>query len=215
MQRMAWKMAGMAVVVGGVVALLPGCESMYYSEGQQDLQEQQQMVAQQSVRQDAERADREVAALRGELRAFQDSQKQLYGYIDDLRQENGARAQEIEKLRGLVADLAARLNAADGNWREGMSSFKDKLAQDQDRAMKKFSNNVAEEMARNLNQVRQSAESSRPAPAAATQEYTVVAGDTVSAIAKAFNLSPASLCNANGIKGNVIRVGQKLKIPAK
>lgn len=215
MQRLAWKAAGMAAVVGGVVALMPGCESMYYGEEQQDLQAQQQVTLQQSVRQDTERADREVAALRAELRAFQENQKQLYGYIDELRQENGARAQEIEKLRSLVATLAAQVNAADGAWRNDMSSFKEKLAQDQSRAMKTLTTNVADEMARNLNQVKQAAESSRPAAGAATQEYTVAAGDTVSAIAKAFNITPASLCNANGIKGNVIRVGQKLKIPAK
>ena len=214
MQRMTWKATGMVAVIGGLAALMQGCESMYYSESA-DLQSQQQAVLQQSQRQTSEQAGREVAALRVDLHAFQESQKELYAAIVELRLENTARAQEIEKLRSLVAALDSRMNSSDGAWRNDMSSFKEKLAQDQQKAMIKLTDNMANEMAKSLNQVKQSAESSRPAPAAAGQEYTVQAGDTVSAIAKAFGVAPAALCSANGIKGNVIRVGQKLRIPAK
>ena len=211
MLRMTRKAAGLAVV-GGLAALLSGCESMFYGGETEDLHLQQQAVSQPSPRQDVERTDRDVAALRADLHAFQETQKQLYSFIDELRQENGARAQEIEKLRSLVAALEARVNTADGAWRNDMSSFKEKLAQDQQKAMKTLTTNVADEMARSLNQVKQSADTSRAAPA---QEYTVQAGDTISAIAKAFGVTPAALCSANGVKGNVIRVGQKLKIPGK
>ncbi len=214
MQRLTWKAVGMAAVIGGVAALMPGCESMYVGE-EPDLQAQQQVTQQQTLLQDSERANRDVAALRADLHAFQESQKQLYTAIDELRQENSARAQEIEKLRSLVAALDSRVNTADGAWRNDMSSFKEKLAQDQTKAMTKLTGNLADEMARNLNRVQQSAESSRAASAAAAQEYTVQTGDTVGAIAKAFGITPAVLCSANGIKGNIIRVGQKLKIPAK
>jgi predicted RNase H-like nuclease (RuvC/YqgF family) len=214
MQRKTWKAAGWAAVIGGLAALMQGCESMYYSEAE-DTQVQQQNLVQQAARQDADRASREVATLRADLHAFQESQKQLYTAIDELRQENSARAQEIEKLRSLVAALDARMNSSDGAWRNDMSSFKDKLAQDQQKAMNKLTINLADEMAKNLNQVKQSAESSRAAAqAAGAKEYTVQAGDTVSAIAKAFGITPAALTSANGIKGSTIRVGQKLKIPA-
>lgn len=214
MQRTTWKAAVVLAVSGGLAALMPGCES-FYDSGTADLQVQQQVTQQQSLRQDAERANRDVAALRADLHAFQESQKKLYTTIDDLSRENTARAQEIEKLRSLVAALDARMNTADGAWRSDMSSFKEKLAQDQQKAMKTITVNLADEMARNLNQVKQSAESSRAAQAASVQEFTVQAGDTVGAIAKAFGVTPAALCSANGIKGNVIRVGQKLKIPPK
>lgn len=213
MQRVTWKSLGMTACIGGLMALMQGCESMYYNDSA-DLQAQQQVVLQQSVQQDTDRVNRDVAALRADLHAFQENQKQLYAVIDELRQENSARAQEIEKLRSLVAALDSRVNTADGAWRSDMSSFKEKLAQDQHKAMEKLTGNLADEMARNLNQVKQATESSRAA-AAPTQEYTVQANDTVSAIAKAFGITPAALCSANGIKGSTIRVGQKLKIPPK
>lgn len=204
--------------LAGVATLLAGCESWYYNEDQ-DLLLQQQLQEQRSqearARQDADRASREVAALRADLYAFQEAQKQLYGYIDELRQENSARAQEIEKLRSLLAALEGRLNTADSTWRSDMAAFQEKLAQEQARAMKTLTTNVADEMARNLNAIRQAAESSRPAAAPAAREYTVQAGDTLGAIAKAFGVTPEALRAANGLKGDVIRVGQKLKIPSR
>jgi predicted RNase H-like nuclease (RuvC/YqgF family) len=218
MKRLTWKTACRLAALGGLAALLHGCESWYYNE-EQDLllqqQQQQQRTREATARQDSERTSRETAALRADLYAFQESQKQLYAVIDELRQENSARAQEIEKLRSLVASLDSRMSNADGAWRNEMSSFRERLAQDQQKAMTKLTGNLADEMARNLNQIRQASDASRAAATTATQEYTVQAGDTVSAIAKAFNLTPDALRAANGMKGDTIRVGQKLKIPSR
>jgi predicted RNase H-like nuclease (RuvC/YqgF family) len=213
MEHLTWKKAGYLAMAVGLGVLLQSCESWYYNEEQDLLLQQQQRAAQAAARQDSDRASREVAALRADLHAFQESQKQLYAVIDELRQENSARAQEIEKLRSLVASLDSRVSTADGAWRSEMGSFKERLAQDQQKAMTKLTGNLADEMARNLNQIRQANEGSRAA--AATQEYTVQAGDTISAIAKAFNLTPDALRAANGLKGDTIRVGQKLKIPGR
>ncbi len=53
-----------------------------------------------------------------------------------------------------------------------------------------------------------------PAPASST--YTVVAGDTLSKISKMHNVSIRSIVDANGISNpNMLRVGQKLIIPAR
>ena len=213
MFRFPTQSAGFLAALGAAALLLQGCESMYYSE-EQDIQlqrDRQQM--QQVLQQDTDRSSREVATLRADLHAFQESQKQLYTVIDELRQENNARAQEIEKLRSLVASLESRVGATDSAWRNDMLSFKEKLGQEQQKAMTKLTSNLADEMARNLNQVRQANESAKAA--ASAQEYTVQAGDTVSAIAKAFGVSPEALCSANGIQANKIRVGQRLKIPSR
>jgi chromosome segregation ATPase len=215
MQRKNLRFIERAGFAAGMAVLMSGCESIFYYDDPQGQQLQQQSVMQQSLRQESDQASREVAALRADLHAFQESQKQLYTVIDELRQENNARAQEIEKLRSLVAAMDSRVASSDGAWRNEMSSFKEKLAQDQQKAMTKLTSNLADEMARNLNQARQAADSARAAQSASTQEYTVQSGDTVSAIAKAFGVTPAALCSANGIKNNVIRVGQKLKIPGK
>lgn len=45
-------------------------------------------------------------------------------------------------------------------------------------------------------------------------EYVIARGDTLSAIANRFNVSIAQLKRTNDINGNLIRVGQKLIIPA-
>jgi N-acetylmuramoyl-L-alanine amidase len=48
----------------------------------------------------------------------------------------------------------------------------------------------------------------------AGQEYVISRGDTLSAIAKRYNVSIADLRTINGLSGSVIKVGQRLKIPA-
>jgi len=214
MKRTTWRRAGQLAATVGLAVLMQGCESYYYDE-EQDLLMQQQRAREVAARQDGDRSAREVAAIRADLHAFQENQKQLYTVIDELRQENNARAQEIEKLRSLVADLDSRVSNGNEAWRGEMASFKDRLAQEQQKAMTKLTGNLADEMARNLNQIRQASESARPAPAATvTHEYTVQAKDTIGQIAKAFNITPDALRAANGLKGDTIRVGQKLKIPA-
>lgn len=48
-----------------------------------------------------------------------------------------------------------------------------------------------------------------------TQTYTIVTGDTLSALAKMFGTTTSDLAAANGISDpNLIRVGQQLKVPA-
>jgi len=55
----------------------------------------------------------------------------------------------------------------------------------------------------------------RVAPASAgKQTYTVVRGDTLSAISTAFGVSVEAIKKANHLKGDTIREGQALTIPA-
>lgn len=57
--------------------------------------------------------------------------------------------------------------------------------------------------------------SSRPkTPAPSTVSYTVVKGDTLSGIASRYGTSVSAIRNSNGLRSdNLIRVGQKLKVP--
>ena len=48
-----------------------------------------------------------------------------------------------------------------------------------------------------------------------TVSYTVKGGDSITKIAKKFGTSVKAVRAANGLKGNEIKVGQKLKVPAK
>lgn len=47
------------------------------------------------------------------------------------------------------------------------------------------------------------------------REYTVVAGDTLSVIAAAFNTTVSKIKEMNGMRGDVLRIGQKVKVPLK
>jgi LysM repeat protein len=60
-----------------------------------------------------------------------------------------------------------------------------------------------------------SSASSRPkTPAPSTVSYTVVKGDTLSGIASRYGTSVSAIRSANGLRSdNLIRVGQKLKVP--
>jgi len=56
----------------------------------------------------------------------------------------------------------------------------------------------------------------KPAPAEPeTTVYVVQSGDYLAKISKRFNVTIASIKSLNNLKGDVIRVGQKLKIPGK
>lgn len=50
-------------------------------------------------------------------------------------------------------------------------------------------------------------------PETTTQTYTVRSGDTLGKIAAAHRVSVTALKRSNGLKGDVVRVGQRLKIP--
>lgn len=54
---------------------------------------------------------------------------------------------------------------------------------------------------------------SAPAPVSAPGTYTVVSGDTLGKIASRFGVTIAQLRAANGLRGDLIRVGQVLQIP--
>ena len=53
----------------------------------------------------------------------------------------------------------------------------------------------------------------KPAYTGPCKEYVVESGDTLSLIASAFNTTVAKLKEMNNLKGNNLRVGQKLLVP--
>jgi LysM repeat protein len=54
----------------------------------------------------------------------------------------------------------------------------------------------------------------KPAAKKKTKQHTVVKGETLSGIAARYKVSMSVLRKHNQLKGDIVRVGQKLKIPA-
>ena len=53
----------------------------------------------------------------------------------------------------------------------------------------------------------------KPRPTGPCYEYTVQSGDTLSLISKAFGTTVQKIKDMNGMKGDALRVGQKLNVP--
>jgi LysM repeat protein len=202
-----------AVALGGVAVLIQGCAYWELAE-ERDLRVHQEQMAQRRIatmRQENTKYQQELASIRADLRTLQDTQRRLMGVIDELRQENHTRAAQTQELQSLVAAMDSRMQTQDRQWRDRMQKLKQNLAEDQKRTMDAMAQSVATEITTAVEKVR----ASQPPPAAAYREYTVVAGDTLSAIAQAFGVTIDAIKDANGLKSDIIRVGQVLKIPSR
>ena len=54
---------------------------------------------------------------------------------------------------------------------------------------------------------------SKPRPTGPCYEYTVQSGDTLSLISKAFGTTVQKIKDMNGMKGDALKIGQKLNVP--
>ena len=200
------------VCVAAAALVLQGCAYWDLAE-ERDLRFHQEQISQRRIttlRQDNARYQSEIASLRADLRMLQDNQRHVMGFIDGLREENHSRAVQTQELQSLVAALETRMQTQDRQWKERMQKLKGALAEDQKRTMDAMAQSVATEISSAVEKVR----AAQPPPAAAAREYTVVAGDTLSAIAQAFGVTIKSIKAANGLSSDIIRIGQTLKIPA-
>lgn len=199
----------------GIAAMgtFSGCVYLETS-ADRDLRLQQETILRRQAagsRNENVRLTQELASLRTDLQAFQDSQRRLYAEIAQLQQDNQNRAEQIQELRGLVAAMESRLQTADTSWRSRMDKLKDALAQDQKRAIDAVSQSVGAEISRAVKEVQKS----QAASGGSYAEYTVAPGDTLSAIAQAAGVSVEAIKAANGLTSDVIRVNQVLKLPVR
>ena len=186
--------------VGAIALLLTGCAYM-----------DQQADELAMLRNETRRCRAEIAAVQADLKSLQEMQVKQQSLIE----ENTNRAQEIKELGGLLSSLEKRLETADTQWRSRMDNFNTDLAKEsqaREASAKKTIQAVSEVTAEMLRDQQKAAATSS---AEGQRKYTVARGDTLTAISKAFGVPMESIKAANGLTGNVIRVGQILTIPAK
>ena len=178
-----------------------------------------------------------VAGARAQDTATQQQIDKLTGQIQDILETQAAQTKQLEALQGQIAELRDKLNQpAPANDSASADDLKKLAAQVQEIDRKRQDDNElilkqieklgkagggagGHKIAANTGGT---AAGTSPTPAAGPQkgyDYTVAAGDTVSAIAKAYRaqgvkVTTAQILAANpGLNANGLIVGKKIFIP--
>lgn len=187
-----------------------GCVTMETREDQ--VQQQQQ---EQSAQQNMDRLKAQVESLLAQ-------QDQLQQQIQQLRATTQDRATTSD-LQSLQSQTQSRIAELDRK----IAALDAARAQDRQEIVSTLSKNMAAAMAQNSRSPSSSSHGgTRPSGGAATphpsggtpqkfHEHPVAAGDTLSAIAAAYHVTPGAIIAANNLTNpQNLKVGQKLLIPA-
>ena len=140
--------------------------------------------------------------------AFEEMQR-VSGQVDCLEQNHNDlvnRVSKIEPMKQEIADLKSLVSSLQAQ----VADLKAALAKQREEIVNDLASRIKQE------------ENRRPAPpppASAydgpTKLYTVAAGDNLTIISEAFGTKVQTIKELNDLKSNNIRIGQKLRVPAK
>ena len=190
-----------AFVAVAVAIMLAGCETAW--TGSSKNRDRQMQLLKARTREAAKLNEGQARKISARVSALQEDYSEISGKTKSLRNDISALNGQNVKLQNAIAALKRELN-------------QEKIARRE--SINKMADHLASETASAINSMRRSA----PAPSGDGPRgkgkfyvYTVQPGATLSAIAKAYKVSVADIKNSNGLKGNIIRAGQKLYIPKK
>jgi len=150
------------------------------------------------------------ARRKADMQVLQENQRKLLAMLEERREKEEASSQQVAKLHQRVASLEARLQTLDASWRSEVNKLQKALNNEgktRQKSIQELIKAVSEDFADAVKKVR--------VPIARSQKtYTVQAGDTLSAIAQAFEVTVADLKKTNSLNSDIIRPGQELTIPA-
>ena len=152
-----------------------------------------------------------VGNLTNRMRLLQDENAALSGNVHALQQEIRQMKQQMQAYRAELEQLRRMLSEESAARQKQVGGIADRIQRAADAQAK------AEADAR----ARAAADAAKADPRIQDTEseeydyYVVEAGATLSAISRATGVSISRLKKANGMKNDVLRVGQKLKIPRK
>ena len=131
---------------------------------------------------------------------------------------------QVDVLQSNLGDLQRRVGALEGGGnskgiRQELDALKASIAELR-REMQNMRGEIVRDLSGKMVQIQKQMQPP-PAPKPTTtkvvigphQEYTVQSGDTLSLIAQAFNTSVGKIKEMNSLKGDNLRVGQKLNLP--
>lgn len=121
------------------------------------------------------------------------------------QEELSARLRGVEAMRGEIDSLKAEISALKGaisEMRREMQSQRGEIVQD-----------LSKKIASMQPPPQKPAPKAKPSYSGPCYEYTVQSGDTLSLIAKAFGTTVQKIKDVNGMKGDMLKVGQKVNVP--
>lgn len=193
-----------ALGVGGCVLLEPA--------GTRDIQIAQQQRLSRDLaelrRQQRGRAAH-MAALQDDVRAVHE----LRAKVIALAEENQAQAGKVQELERRVVDAEGRIRSLSNTMTQQMDRLRSALTQEE-QTRKKSVSEVIKIVSQTVEGAVQNVRRYVAPPSAEKQTYTIVRGDTLSAISAAFGVSIEAIKKANNLKSDTIREGQALTIPA-
>ena len=183
-----------------VLVAFSGCETMYNASGRRQEADTAAMYAameRQQLSRDTEIA--KAAAQSAEVQ-LQQLDLRLSRLEDGVRQSMNANGSDLASLRSEIAALKNETAA---------------LRADRETMKKEIVGQISTEVAKLLATQQKTAAAATRAEAASQSgyEHKVQSGQTLSAIAQAYGVSVEKIKKANGLKDDVIRVGQTLFIP--
>ena len=136
-----------------------------------------------------------VGNLSNQLRLMQDENAKLTGTVYTLQQEMKELKQRVQSYQSEIAELRRMITAESESRQKQMNTIADKIQKAGETIQKQQNTSVQETVDYDY--------------------YVVEAGATLSAISRATGISVARLKKENGMTSDVLRIGQKLKIPRK
>lgn len=143
--------------------------------------------------------------------AFVEVQR-LGGQLDVLESNQSALAERVRKLEhggGEVATLKAEVDAL----RSDIARLRTEMRNQRTEIVNDIINRIQAEERKHPRVTTPAPAPVPPAPAEARGTYTVQPGDTLSLIAQAFGTTVGRLKEINNLRGDNLRVGQKLSVP--
>jgi len=194
------------LVVVGLGLFASGCVTMNESFLGTSQSEQQMQREIAGLKAESRETSRELATLRTEIRTMNSNVARLSRVVEQQRE---MLAQQQNRRSGENTQLNALKNSIAQNNAKITASIRELSAKilQEEQLRKQSINSVIKAVSQTVAGAR--------AVAPEQQQYTVVAGDTLSAIAKAFGVSIRGIKQVNNLHGDRISIGQKLKIPTK
>ena len=181
------------------IAVFSGCETMYNNSNRRQEADTAALRAAQERQQISRDTEIAKAAAQSAEVQLQLLDQRLLRLEDNVRQSQNASGADLAALQREIASLKGEISA---------------IRADRGTMKKEIVNEISAEVAKLLAAQQKAAAATAASSASQSgYEHKVQSGQTLSAIAQAYGVSVEKIKKANGLKSDVIRVGQTLFIP--